>query len=146
MIVATRARFFGQTDSIQVAFLVQEDDGTSAAPLVSVGTIDILSGETAVFTEEFTGAHRVLWWEGDQNYDVAEDRGQFYFFLHHPQQQRNLNARVTVTLSDGRTATDRVPVDVQQDTDGTDWQNPALSGREQINFEREPDFPYREVS
>lgn len=144
MILAVRARYFGPVDSLQVALVVQEDDRTSAAPKVREGTVKILDHGSAMFTETFTGQHRVLNYEGDTNYDVAEDRGRFYFFLHHPPARRNLEAEVTVVLADDRVATERVPIDVQHDTDETDWQNPALAGRDPIVFEREAGFPHRE--
>jgi len=143
VILATRARYFGPTDAIQVAILVQEDDSTSAAKKVKAGRIEILDHGTTMFSEEFTGRQHVLWFEGDTNYDAAEDRGQFYFFLHHPPVGQNLEARVTVTLADARTATERVPIDYQNDLDSTDWQNPALPNRDPIKFDREAGFPHR---
>ncbi len=145
MILETRARYYGATESIQVAVLVQEDDMTSAADSLVSGTVEILHGDAAMFTENFTADHRVLWFDGDTNYDTPEDRGQFYFFLHHPPVEQNMNARVTVTLQGDRTATQKVPIDAQT-VDPGDWQNPALKGRDPIEYDKDPEFPYRQDS
>lgn len=139
MILETKARYFGATDSIQVAVVVQEDDATSAASSLLSGTVEILHGDTAMFTEQFSAEHVALWFDGDTNYEVPEDRGEFYFFLHHPPVQQNINARVTVLLQGDRTATQKVPVDAQL-VDAKDWQNPALKGRDQIAYQLPPEM------
>ena len=144
MILETKARYFGPADSVQVAIALQEDDYTSAAPKLREGTVEILHQNAALFTETFTAEHRVLWFDGDTNYDTAEDRGLFYFFLHHPPVQQLMSVRVTVTLGDGRTATQQVGIDV--DSDDADWQNPVLSGRDPTAYEKDPEgIPYRDV-
>ena len=143
MILETKARYFGGTDSIQVAILLQEDDYSSAAGKVTSGTVEILHTNAAMFSEQFSAEHRVLSFDGDTNYETAEDTGLFYFFLHHPPVQQNMHARVSVTLSDDRTAVQKVPIDAQLVE--TDWQNPELPGRDTIEYDRDPDFPYRDL-
>ncbi|KKN20144.1 hypothetical protein LCGC14_0938550 [marine sediment metagenome] len=142
MILETKARYFGAIDSIQVAVVLQEDDRSSAAPLLTSGTVEVLHGNAPMFTEQFSAEHRVLMFDGDTNYDTAEDQGLFYLFVMHPPVQQNMFARVTVTLSDDRTASQKVPIDALLVGDD-DWQNPELPGREVIDHERDPDFPYR---
>lgn len=142
MILETKARYFGNTDSLQVAILLQEDDYTSAAGKLTEGTVEIMHINAVMFTEQFLPEHKVMTFGGDTNYDVATDEGSFYFFVHHPPVQQNMYARVTVTLSDDRTASQKVPIDAQLTS--TDWQNPELPGRETIEYDRDPDFPYRE--
>jgi len=145
MILETRARYFGSTDSVQVAILLQEDDLTSAAEMLQLGTVEVLHGKTTMFSETFEAKHRVMWFE-DENYDVPEDRGLFYFFLHHPPVKQNMNVRVSVTMSDARSARQKVAIDIAQDMGNGAWQNPLLGGRGGQNFEESPDFPYRDKS
>lgn len=143
MVLETRARYFGTTDSVQVAILLQEDDLTSAAEKLQLGTVEVLHGSSTMFTETFEAKHRVMWFE-DENYETPEDRGLFYFFLHHPPVKQNMNVRISVTMSDDRTASQKVAIDVAQDMDATAWQNPRLGGHTATLFEEAPDFPYRE--
>jgi len=142
MILETRARYFGGADNIQVAILLQEDDYTSAAPSLKTGTVQILQGSSVAFAEQFTAEHKVLRYDGDVNYDVGEDKGEFYFFVHHPQAQQNLSAKISVEMGDGRTATQTVPIDAQV-SDPEEWQNPQLSGHDPVEFPKDTDFPYR---
>ena len=143
MILETRARYFGYTDSVQVAILLQEDDCTSAAEKLRLGTVEVLHGNTTMFTDTFEAKHRVMWFE-DENYDTPEDRGLFYFFLHHPPVKQNMNVRVSVVLSDNRTARQKVAIDVAQDMDNGAWQNARPAQREAPAFEENPAFPYRD--
>lgn len=140
MILEITAKYFSLPDSIQVAVLVMEDDFTSAAPKVTNGTVQILQGESVMFSETFDRQHVVLWTDED----VPEDRGQFYFFLHHPPVQQYMQARVAVTLQNDSVITQTVQVDATSiETDPSVWQNPALAGRATINFPKDPSFPTR---
>ena len=140
MILETAAKYFSLPDSIQVAISVQEDDYTSAAAKVVNGTVQILHNDIVMFTEHFDRQHVVLWTDTE----IPEDRGQFFFFLHHPPIQQHMQAKVTVVLHDDRTATQTVLVDATStEVDPNVWQNPALAGRATINFPKDPSFPTR---
>lgn len=141
MILETQARYFGQNDCVQIAIVLQEDDGTSAADKLKTGTVELLHGNTAMFSEELTADHKVLFMDNDPNYGDPQDTGQFYFFIHHPAVQGNMNARVSVEMSDSRTASQKVEVDVQH---GRNWNNPAVKGLDPVEFDRDAEFPYRE--
>lgn len=140
MILEATAKYFTLPDSIQVAILVLEDDYVSAAPKITTGTVQILQGEVSMFTETFDRQHTVLWTDPS----VSEDRGQFYFFLHHPPIQQNMQVRVTIQLSDGRHASQTIPIDItSSDVEHDVWQNPALAGRATIQYPKDPSFPTR---
>ncbi len=141
MILEAIASYFALPDSIQVAVIVQEDDGTTVAPKVVTGTVAILHGDAAMVSETFTANHRVYWINGTEE---PEDRGQFYFFFHHPQVRVNMKARVNVTLADGRTASQTIDIDSTSADIASDvWQNPVLSGRPVIQYDRDEHFPVR---
>jgi hypothetical protein len=137
MILQCRAEYESKTDSIQVGILVQEDDATSASSLVKQGIVEILQGNVAAITETFTADHKVWLHESG----AFEDFGHFYFFVLHPRTQRNMSVRVAVELSDGRSATTKVPIEVTQDPEKDAWQNPALASRGPTTYEVETDFP-----
>lgn len=144
MILEVKARYFGLTDSIQVAILLQEDDYTSAAAKLKTGTVEILRGGNVIYpAEQLAPDYRVYTYGGDVNYDSAEDQGYFYCFFLHPQQRTNLHCRVSVELSDGRNTSQKVAIDVEPSLGTTAWQNPALARRDPIEFDKDPDFPYR---
>ena len=139
MILVCRSAYDGHTDSIQVAVIVQNDDGTSAASEVQSGTVEVLSHGTTMFSEDFNSDHKMIWY--DPNDGSEEDRGNFYFFLHHPPIQKDLSTRVTVNLVGDRVLKQKVDVDVDAEPNTHKWQNPALSGRDAIVFDVDPTFP-----
>ena len=139
MILACRAQYDAHTDSVQVAAIVQDDSGVSLTASVQSGTVEILDGNTTMFSESFSATHRVVQYDADEN--TITDKGNFYFFLHHPPIQRNLSARITVNLTGGITAAQKVDIEVNRDPEPNAWQNPALSGREAGVFVKDPSFP-----
>lgn len=127
-----------------MSIAVQEDDQTSAANKLKSGLVEILHGETVMLNGEFASEHVVLV-EVEKDTDQLVDKGYFYAFVFHPPAQRNMTARTSVELLDGRTATETVPVEVSAGTTEIDWQNPELPGRGTEEFEEDPmTLPYRD--
>jgi hypothetical protein len=144
MILEARARYFGPVDAVQLAIELQEDDYSTAAPKLKEGVVKVLQLNDPMFTEFFYADDRVYWFDGDTNYDDPEDRGQFYFFLHHPPIQANMSIQVEVELSDGRVSTKRVPIEV--DSDDSDWNNPMFDDAKIVEAKRDPQkLPYRDT-
>ena len=138
MIIVCRAEYDGPTDTVQVAILLQEDDGTSAAPRLRRGTVDYMHRDTVMFTETFEARDVVLWAKNED--DEPEDQGQFFSFLLHPPAQQQLNAKVGVVMMDGEVNESQCPVNIGAPrTDA--YQNPQLPGRDPTRYEKDLRMP-----
>lgn len=140
MILVCRAEYDGPTDSVQVAILLQEDDGTSASDRLLRGTVEYLHRDTVMegLTETFDKSNVVLW--QNEKEDEPEDRGQFFAFLHHPPAQAQLNTHVSVVMVDGEENEASCPVALGQPrTDA--YQNPQLPGRTPTRYENDLEMP-----
>lgn len=137
MILVTRALYQSDADRVQVAVVIQTDDGDSAADQVASGSMALLHGDTEIANVVFDATHKYVRYQDDE----IDDVGEFYGFFLHPPIQRNMTVKTTVTLYDDNTASTTTPVEVLTDRTALDAQNPALAGRDVSVFPKTPDKP-----
>ena len=141
MILNTAARYFTDTDCIQVGIIVQNDDRTSAAAKLQSGTVEILHGTTAVVSEQFDRRHKVMWFADGSTTPV--DQGNFLFLYHHPPMQKNARVRVSVTLTGSLSATQVVNIDAESSDKRRSWLNPSLAGLPATEYPDDGTVPIR---
>ncbi|MFA5135485.1 MAG: hypothetical protein WC505_06905 [Patescibacteria group bacterium] len=137
MILEVSAEYDAATDVAQVATIVQTDAGVSAADQVESGVVELLQGSAAQYSAAFNYRDVVLI-ENDGQYS---DVGRFYTFVLHPNMQKHMTARCTVTLNNGDTATRVVPVNYRYVGSTMPTLNPLFGGVENYDFEQTPDKP-----
>jgi hypothetical protein len=138
MILVCRAEYNGRTDTIQVAIMLQEDDGTSASPRLLRGTVEYLHRDAVMFADTFD-RHSAVLWRKDEDDDPVDD-GRFFSWLLHPPAQQQLQAKVSVVMADGEQQDYLCPVTLAQEkTDA--YQNPQLPGREPTRYEHDLRMP-----
>jgi hypothetical protein len=139
MILVAEAKYDGAVDRVDLAIIVQNDDGTSATATLESGLAEFIQGSETSFQMEFDRRH-VMLNELDDGVST-QDVGQFYCFVLHPNYQHNLQARVTATLVDGSTATVTIPIEYVKARSRQPTSNPALSGREMGDYPLDPESP-----
>lgn len=139
MILESKAQYDGANDIVHVVSWILLDDSTPATPALSSGTVQLLQGNETEFTLDFDRRDVMLIPQDDGV--TFTDIGQFYCFVMHPAQQRNLTARVTATLADGSTATVVMPVEYNRENQRAATLNPMISGRENPQFPQDPNKP-----
>lgn len=139
MILESKAQYDGANDIVHIVSWILRDDSTPATSMLTSGSVQLLQGNETEFTMDFDRRDVMLIPQDDGV--TFQDIGQFYCFVMHPAQQRNLSARVTATLSDGSTATVMMPVEYNRENQRAATLNPALSGRENQQFPQDPDKP-----
>lgn len=139
MILEAKAKYDGAIDRVDLIIVVQNDDGTPATATLESGLAEFLQGSETSFQMEFDRRH-VMLNESDDGVST-QDVGQFYCFVLHPNYQHNLQARVTVTLVDGSTASTIIPIEYVKARSRQPTSNPALSGREPGDYPMDPENP-----
>jgi hypothetical protein len=137
MILEVRAEYDAATDCVQVVSVVQDDAQVSAADQVQSGVVELLQGNAAQYSTAFNYLDVVL----IEQEGAYSDVGQFHVFVIHPNIQKHMSARCTVTLNNGDTATRVVPVEYRYVGATMPTTNPAFGGVENYDFEKSPDKP-----
>ena len=142
MIAAHRAIYHSQSDKIEVAVVLQEDDGTSLSPRLQTGTVTLLHVGNTVRAVTFGPEHVVKQIDEDDE-NAVTNHGEFYVFFMHPSAQRHLSVKLEVETTDGATITAVTPIEVDASPlpEPNENQNPSLPGHDIIEYPQEVDKP-----
>jgi len=118
LVIEAIATYHGTQDMVQVAAVLQEEDGTSLHRMLESGLVSLTKGGEAILTKELE----------ERDYNEGEE-GYWIFFIH-PPLQNHLRVRFEVELQDGRTGYTENEVSVSDELPYHDIAtNPMLSGK-----------------
>lgn len=133
MIAVHRAQYHTLSDKIEVAIVLQDDDGNALTSRLKEAVITLLHVGNTMRSVTIGPEHVVKQFDEDDEY-TSYDYGEFYAFFLHPSAQRHLSVKMEVETIDGETATLVTPIEVNRVVSQDENQNPALPGHAIIEY------------
>jgi hypothetical protein len=140
MIAVHRAVYREQTDSIEVAMVLHDDDGNSLSNQVKEVVVTLLHVENSMQSVTLNGNNVVKRFDEEDD-NIVHDFGEYYVFFMHPAAQRHLSVKMEVETISGETMTAVTPIKVQRVLEPNENQNPAMPGRDIIEYPKTVDKP-----